>query len=73
MQKLLKTKPLRKDHVQQEVLEMIKTQKLKPGDRLFSEKSLAEKFKVNHLTLRAAYTNLAALGILERRPGSGNI
>lgn len=71
MHKLLKTKPLRKDYVQQEVLDMIKTQKLKSGDRLASEKNLAEKFKVNHLTLRAAYSNLATLGILERRPGSG--
>jgi GntR family transcriptional regulator of arabinose operon len=71
MSTIVKQKPLRKDLVRQKIVQMISTLKLKPGDRLGSEKSQAEQFGVNHLTLRSAYAELARLGILDRRPGSG--
>ena len=64
-------KPLRKDMIQKKVLEMISELNLQPGDRLLSEKKLAEEFGVNHQTLRAAFSELSAKGVLERRPGSG--
>ena len=64
-------KPLRKDIVQKKVLMMISELNLQPGDRLLSEKKLAGKLGVNHQTLRAAFAELSAKGILERRPGSG--
>jgi GntR family transcriptional regulator, arabinose operon transcriptional repressor len=64
-------KPLRKDIVQKKVLMMISELSLQPGDRLLSEKKLAGKLGVNHQTLRAAFAELSAKGILERRPGSG--
>ncbi|MCF6174892.1 MAG: GntR family transcriptional regulator [Victivallaceae bacterium] len=64
-------KPLRRDIVQQKVLQMITKAGLKPGDRLLSEKKLAGNLGVNHQTLRAAFSELASKGVLERRPGSG--
>ena len=67
----IKQKPLLKDQVAVRVLDMISALRLQPGDRLASEKTLAERFGVNHLTLRAAYTDLAERGILERRRSSG--
>ncbi|MBN2641752.1 MAG: GntR family transcriptional regulator [Victivallales bacterium] len=67
----IKQRPLVKDQVIAKVLSMISALKLQPGDRLASEKTLAVKFHVNHLTLRAAYAELAERGLLERRRGSG--
>lgn len=43
----------------------------KVGDRLPSERTLAEKFKVSRMTLRQAIQTLADEGILERKIGSG--
>ena len=43
----------------------------KIGDRLPSERDLAERFKVSRMTLRQAITLLVEEGILERRVGSG--
>ncbi len=64
-------KPLKKDIVQRAIIRMIADQNLQAGDRLQSEKKLAAELRVNHQTLRAAFAELAAMGILERRPGSG--
>ena len=41
------------------------------GDRLPSERDLADQFKVSRMTLRQAVTLLVEEGILERRIGSG--
>lgn len=41
------------------------------GDRLPSERTLAERFAVSRMTLRQAITLLVEEGILERRIGSG--
>ena len=43
----------------------------KIGDRLPSERDLAERFEVSRMTLRQAITLLVEEGILERRVGSG--
>lgn len=43
----------------------------KIGDRLPSERDLAEQFQVSRMTLRQAITVLVDEGILERRAGSG--
>jgi DNA-binding LacI/PurR family transcriptional regulator len=67
----VKQKPLRRDIIQKKILGMISEMKLQPGDRLISEKKLAEQLGVNHLTLRAAFAELSEKGVLERRPGSG--
>ena len=41
------------------------------GERLPSERDLAEKFQVSRMTLRQAITLLVEEGVLERRVGSG--
>lgn len=46
--------------------------KLKPGDKLPSERVLAEKFKVSRNTLREALGNLRLLGIIETKRSDGN-
>ncbi|WP_372713407.1 FadR/GntR family transcriptional regulator, partial [Ilyobacter sp.] len=46
--------------------------KLKPGDKLPSERVLAEKFEVSRNTLREALGNLKLLGIIETRKSDGN-
>lgn len=42
-----------------------------PGERLPSERSLAERFRVSRATMREALRLLEASGLLEIRPGSG--
>ena len=43
--------------------------RLKPGDKLPSERELVEKFKVSKATLREALRSLEVLGFLEIRKG----
>lgn len=44
---------------------------LAPGERLPSERELAERFGISRLTLRAALATLAAAGLISVRHGSG--
>lgn len=44
---------------------------LKPGDKLPSERDLADQFSVNRATLRQALHTLALLRVLEIHPGDG--
>ena len=44
---------------------------LAPGERLPTERELAEQFKLNRLTVRAALGQLATAGLVSARQGSG--
>ncbi|MDK2865635.1 MAG: GntR family transcriptional regulator, transcriptional repressor for pyruvate dehydrogenase complex [Thermotogota bacterium] len=59
-----------------EVVERIKnlilTERLNVGDRLPTERSLAERFGVSRIIVREAISYLKAIGIVESRQGSGN-
>ena len=44
---------------------------LRPGERLPSERELAERFKVSRPSLRDAFTELQKTGLLVARPGAG--
>jgi GntR family transcriptional repressor for pyruvate dehydrogenase complex len=48
-------------------------QRLQPGDRLPSERELANQFGVSRTVVREAVRALVAKGLLEVRPGSGTI
>jgi GntR family transcriptional repressor for pyruvate dehydrogenase complex len=54
-----------------QVRDMIREGKLKPGDRLPSERELAKHLGINRASLRAGLRFLAAMGVLTSRRGSG--
>ncbi|ART67778.1 hypothetical protein BTO20_03510 [Mycobacterium dioxanotrophicus] len=55
----------------EKVVELIAKRQLGPGDRLPSERELADTFKVSRTTLREALGMLARSGYVVRRPGRG--
>lgn len=59
------------DELTREVLDLIKTQELVPGDRLPGVAMLAEQFGVAPPTIREALRRLQALGFIDMRHGSG--
>ncbi|EEG77389.1 FadR/GntR family transcriptional regulator [Dethiobacter alkaliphilus] len=68
-------KPIKQKRVYEEVLEQIKNLVkqgvLKPGDRLISERELAEQLQVSRASIREAFSALDMMGILESKPGEG--
>jgi GntR family transcriptional repressor for pyruvate dehydrogenase complex len=56
-------------HIIDQVRRAIFDGRLKPGDKLPSERELTEKFKVSKATLREALRSLEVLGFLEIRKG----
>lgn len=57
------------EQVRTSVLAVIADERLEPGDRLPSERRLAEQLDVNRATLRQALAMLQEAGVVERRPG----
>lgn len=53
------------------VIELINVRGYEPGERLPSERDLAEKFNVSRAVLREALSVLDTTGMVERRPNSG--
>jgi len=53
------------------ILDMIKTNAMRPGDKLQSEKELGEIFGVSRIVIREALSALQASGLIEVRHGSG--
>ena len=66
---------IKKQSVSQQIIEYILGQieegKLRPGDRLMSEREFAELLGVSRVPLREAISALSALGIVESRQGEG--
>ncbi|SBV97323.1 putative Pyruvate dehydrogenase complex repressor [uncultured delta proteobacterium] len=62
-----KTSKVIEDYIRASIIE----HKLRPGDRLASEKELADSFGVSRQTLREALSALESLGLVELRKGSG--
>jgi GntR family transcriptional regulator, transcriptional repressor for pyruvate dehydrogenase complex len=61
------------DRVTAQLLEMITSSALKPGDRLPSERDLCDRLGVSRTVVREAMRSLAAKGVLEVRSGSGAV
>lgn len=57
--------------IHDKIKEEIDDQIWKIGERLPSERDLAERFNVSRMTLRQAITMLVEEGVLERKVGSG--
>lgn len=64
-------KTLLKDEIVKEIISLIAQKVYLDGQRLPSERTLSEKFKVSRGTLRDALKKLEELGIIEIKPGSG--
>lgn len=56
----------------EQIKEMIKTGKLKKGDKLPPERELVEELKVSRASIREALRALEILGLIEARHGDGN-
>ncbi|WP_162938099.1 FadR/GntR family transcriptional regulator [Kiloniella sp. EL199] len=54
-----------------ELAQLIADQQIKPGDKLPPERTLTEQLSVGRSTIREALTRWEALGMVERRQGSG--
>lgn len=61
------------DQVAEQMQEFIAQGRLKPGERLPSERDLAEQFGVSRTVIREAVRSLAAKGLLTVHTGSGMI
>jgi len=54
------------------ILKEIREQRLRPGDRVMSERELAQRFGVSTMTSKGALARLAAQGIIVRFRGKGS-
>lgn len=57
--------------IMEEIRKLIKDQQLKPGDRLPSERAIAESLSVSRTSVRQAITALSEKGLLVIQQGSG--
>jgi GntR family transcriptional repressor for pyruvate dehydrogenase complex len=68
-------RPVRRSRLYEQVVErlreLIDAQKLKPGDRLMSERELAERLGVSRTSVRQALTALEVMGLVRVRHGGG--
>lgn len=59
------------DTVAEQILSLIETGKLKPGDQLPGERELVEQLQVGRATVRESLRILEAQGVIAVRPGKG--
>jgi GntR family transcriptional repressor for pyruvate dehydrogenase complex len=68
-------RPIRKTRAYEEIVRQIQALvaqgQLKPGDRLMTERELAEQFGVSRVTVRQAMSVLQAMGLIESKVGNG--
>jgi GntR family transcriptional repressor for pyruvate dehydrogenase complex len=70
MLKAIKRKRLYEEIVQQ-IQELVREGQLKPGDRLPTERELAERLRVSRSSVREAIRALELQGLVVSRPGAG--
>jgi GntR family transcriptional regulator, transcriptional repressor for pyruvate dehydrogenase complex len=63
--------PIAAEQVIVHVRGLIERRKLKPGDRLASERDLARQVGVSRPSVRAGLRSLAAMGVVQTRQGAG--
>jgi len=71
----MQLKPIKHKRIYEEVVSQIKEMvvdgSLNPGDRLLSERELADRLKVSRASIREALTAMEVAGLVEIRPGEG--
>lgn len=70
-------KPVKKsmkvyEHIMEQIKILIANGTLKKGDKLPSERDLAEKFQVSRTSVREAFKALQVLGLIDSRQGGGS-
>jgi len=69
-------RPVKTKRVCEEIVDQIKTLiiegKLRPGDKLLSERELSERFNASRASVREAFRGLEMMGIIDIRPGEGS-
>lgn len=67
--------PIRHERIYQKIVdqirEMLNSGQLSPGDRLPSEREIAEQLQVSRPAVREAFSALEMMGLIEVRPGEG--
>lgn len=71
MFKQVKTKKIYEEVIEQ-IKKLIIDGKLQPGDKLLSERELAEKLGVSRASVREAFSALEIMGIITIRAGEGS-
>jgi GntR family transcriptional repressor for pyruvate dehydrogenase complex len=68
--------PINSKRIYQSVVEqfvdLLKAGKVKPGDKLPPERTLAELFRVSRASIREAFSAMEIIGLIEVRPGDGS-
>ncbi|MGD9155280.1 MAG: GntR family transcriptional regulator, partial [Bacillota bacterium] len=68
--------PINSKRIYQSVVEqfvgLLKSGKMKPGDKLPPERTLAELFRVSRASIREAFSAMEIIGLIEVRPGDGS-
>ena len=59
------------ESVIEQIMELIKNNELKPGDKLPPERELAEKLSISRGSLRQAFRVLESKGLIKSKPGGG--
>jgi len=71
----MEVKPIVKKRVYQEIIsqfvEMLRDDRIKVGERLPSERALADMFQVSRPSVREALRVMETIGLIETRPGGG--
>ncbi|MGW6054690.1 FadR/GntR family transcriptional regulator [Streptomyces sp. NPDC055189] len=65
------SQPSLSERLADDIVEIIRTERLTPGDALASSRELARRFEVTTPTVREALRRLEATGVVEFRHGSG--
>src|SRR6266852_5540540 len=65
--------PIRSNKVYEQIEELITSGTLRSGDRLPTERELAEQFQASRTAVREAMKTLAQKGLVDMRPGRGTI
>lgn len=67
--------PIRTERIYQKIVDQIRSMlhagQLNPGDRLPSEREIAEQLQVSRPAVREAFSALEMMGLIEVRPGEG--
>ena len=59
------------ESVIEQIMNLIKNNKLKPGDKLSPERELAKKLSISRGSLREAFRVLESRGLIKSKPGGG--